>query len=332
MDRDNIIKLICDYRNKTVEKYSMTEAKQVLREFFTLTTDGRPVMIAKLFRDHPEVYAIIEEVVERTVPSGLSQNDFFNNWVEVRNIREGDSMDFVIPKKSQLVLADISRGNQSIRRQRIGVTQTIPLVPTPKGIHLYEEMTRLASGRTDINTLIDAIIAAVTQTRLAEVFAAWNAVTTDDIGVDFFPVAGAYDEEALFDLTDLVSAANDGASCVLLTTPRGARKLTTGVVGEAIKDDFYNYGHTRSWNGIPIHLIPQRFKLNSTTEMLFNNNKVYVIPTTMDRPVKQVIGGDDMLLTGDPTDNSDLTTSVKYITSTATAVITGNKFGIYTML
>lgn len=330
MDKVNIVQLAVDYNKGAVEKYSKDEAKEVIRGALVAANGGNTTLTLKSFRDNPGLYQIIEEIIARTVPQGLSQNDFFNNFCEVKNMAEGDVPQFTIKSNSYLLLADISRGNQAIRRQRIGEAQSITLVPTPKAIKLYDELTRVLSGRVDINDLVNAVTQATEQTRLNEIYLAWSGVINDAFGKDrYIPVAGVYDEEVLFNLIDDVSIANNGAKCTLLTTMKGARKLTTGIMGNSAKEDYYKNGYILNWNGTPVQIIPQHYEYGNISQTIFPDGKIYVIPVGMDRPIKQVIGGNDYLSVKDGTDNADLTPEVTFITSTATAVVTGDKYGIY---
>ena len=49
----------------------------------------------------------------------------------------------------------------------------------------------------------------------------------------------------------------------------------------------------------------------------------------MDRPIKQVIGGDTYLKVGDGSENADLSVEITCLTQWNTAVIIGQKFGVY---
>lgn len=327
MDKTNLVKLMFDYKNDTVEKFSKAEAKEAIHKALVEANGGSTKLDIKSFRRNPELFEIIEEIVSRTVAEGLKGDEFFMNFVEEKNIAEGDAPEYVVKKDSTLVVADVARGTQGIRRQRIGETQSFTLKPTVKGIKVYDELTRVLAGRADINELTDAIVKAVKKRRLDDIYAAWSGLTKDSLGADYYPTAGAYSEDALLDVCNHVSAANDGAKVMLVCTLKGARKIKTETVSDAAKNDMYNGGYAAKWNGIDVMVVPQRHKVG-TSEFIFDDDKIAVIPVGMDKPIKQTIGGSDILKVGEATDNADLTIDITYLTSFATMVVTGKKFGI----
>lgn len=250
-DIKEVVQLAVDYHNNSVVKYSKGEARELIREALIEANGGSTNVTAKSFRRNPELFTIVEEIIQRTVASGLAQNDFFNNWVDVRNLAEGDSINFVIPKDYNYVVADISRGNQAISRQRFVSETTVSLIPTPKAVRIYDELTRVLSGRADINDMIAAVTKAVEQKRLNEIYTAWNGITAATIGSDFYPTAGTFSEATLLGVCEKVMAANDTDRIQLVGTRAALRGISMAQAGDAIKDDYYNRGYMLMWNGIP---------------------------------------------------------------------------------
>lgn len=330
MNRSDISKLIFDYKADKVEGYSKEETKETIRQALISLNGNSDKLTYKSFRRNPEFFDFIEEIIQRNVSDGLTNNEFITRFVDQRNIAEGDAASFTVKGNSNLIVADASRGTQGIRRQRINNEQSVVVTPTVHAIKLYEEMTRVMSGRIDTNEMLDAVSNAIIKARLDDVFSAWNSLTQSTLGADYYPTAGSYSEDALLDLCSHVSAANDGDKVMLVGTIKGIRKLTNAITSDEYKSDFYNFGYTLKWNGIDVLALPQRH-VQGTNTFLFDDKKIFVIPINMDKPVKQVIGGDDILTVGEPTDNADLTIDVTLLSSWGTALVTGNKFGIYEM-
>ena len=331
-NNQDLVQLMHDYHKGTVKEYSMEDSKEVIRQALVDLNGGSTKLDMKSFRRNPALYDIIETLIDKEVAEGLLQNDWFTEFCEQRNLAEGDSAQFVVEENSDLVVADVARGTQGIRRQRIGERTTITVKPTPHAVKVYDELTRILAGKADINVLIDKVSTAMQKAMLDDQFAAWNKLTSDNIGSDYYPVAGSYTEEALFNLINHVSAANGGDPVMLLCTLAGARKIgTTAMLSDDTKKDFYNYGYPQKWNGIKVVAVPQRHKVGSN-EFIFDDNKICVIPMNkMDKPVKQVIGGESLLIVDNPEDNTDLTQNITLINQWGTTVITGTKFGIYEM-
>lgn len=328
MDKTNLVKLMLDYRNNTVQKFSKDQAKETIREALIASNGGSTKLDIKAFRRNPELYEIIEEVVKVATNEGLKGDEFFMNYVEEKNLAEGDAPEYVVKKESTLIVSDVARGTQGIRRQRLGKMEEFTVKPTVHGIKVFDELTRVLAGRADINELTDAIITAVKKQRMDDIFAAWNNLTKDSLGADFYPTAGAYDEDALIDACNHTSAANDGEKVMIICTLKGARKLTTAVTSDQAKTDFYNGGYAMKWNGIDVMVLPQRHEVGSTNFM-FDDNKYTIVPITMDKPIKQTIGGNDILKVGEATDNADLTIDITYLSTWGTAFVAGKKFTVY---
>ena len=124
------------------------------------------------------------------------------------------------------------------------------------------------------------------------------------------------------------SADNDGAPCYLLTTLTGAASISASESSSEGKNSIYRNGYIQYWKGVPVVIVPQRHKVGTNT-FAFDNKKIYVLPQTMDRPIKQVIGGDTYLKVGDGSENADLSVEITCLTQWNTAVVIGQKFGVY---
>ena len=325
-----IVKLMLDYRHGNVQKYSNDEAREAIRAALIEANGGSTKLSLKNCRKNTALFDVMSEYIDVYVSEGLSQNDWFNTLCESRNLAEGDSQEFVVKANSNLVVSDVARGVQAVRRQRIGERTTVNIKPTPHIIKCYEEMTRVLAGRADINDLTDNIGKSMTRAMLEDIYGAWDKLTADDLGANYYPVAGTYSEEALMNLINHVEAENDGSQIMLVCTKAGARKIgATAMIGDEVKSDYYNYGYLQKWNGINVMCLPQHHKIGTDT-FTFNDNKIYVIPVdTMDKPIKQVVGGESIMTMSEFTDNQDLTQEIVLITQWGTGVVTGTKFGVY---
>lgn len=332
MNAKELVKLMLDYHHGCVQQFSKDEARETIRQALIDANGGSAKLSYKSFRNNPQMYTIIETLIDQVRSEGLTGNEFFNRFVESRNLAEGDASEFVVKEKANLVVADIARGTQGIRRQRVAARSSITLVPTAHGIRVYEEMTRILAGRADINDLIDQVTEAVTKRQLNDIYGAFCAITQDTLGEDYYPTAGTYDEDALLDVCQRVSSVNDGATTVLICTLKGARKIkATSNVSDEEKSDIYNYGYPMKWNGMDVIVVPQRLKVGSE-EFMFDDDKIYVMPSNMDQFIKMVVGGDDVFtVTDNATDNADMSMEVMYITYYVIGVVLARKFGIYEM-
>ena len=79
----NLIKLATDLGRGTVEKYSVSEANEALRQAL-IDINGSTELGYKQMRDgaHNGLFALIEEVLPNLVIEGLTGDEFFNQFVD----------------------------------------------------------------------------------------------------------------------------------------------------------------------------------------------------------------------------------------------------------
>ena len=67
-----------------------------------------------------ELFEVIEEVIDIQLASGFRENEFFNQFVDMRNIAEGDSQEFWTDDKTILAVSKVSGGHHDLSMQRLG--------------------------------------------------------------------------------------------------------------------------------------------------------------------------------------------------------------------
>lgn len=331
MEKNAVLQLMTDIRNKCVQKYSVEEANDVVRKALVEMNGGSTTFNIKTLRDHPQLYSIIEEYIQTVVHEGLKGNEFFMSYVENRNLKEGDSPEFITPVEHEFIVSEITSGTQALRRQRAGHSSSTFLTPKRQGIRLYDDWVRFMTGRADIGQLSDAMAVAVQKKKMADVYSAWANIGQSALGAIYFPAAGTYDETNLLTQIQHVSAANDNAPVVLGATLLGSRKINTSVVSEMARTEMYTKGYATNFNGVPVQILPQRHKIGST-DFQFSDNRIYLLPVPMDKFIKQVEFGEGFLKIDDVGDNADLSLNLTYLTGWTTALMIGKKFGICDLL
>lgn len=329
MNNNELVNLISDYRHNSVQKYSVDEAANVIRQGLIVANGGSDKITMRSLRDNPAMYSIIEDTITRISEDSLNANDFFNRFCEVRNVAEGDSIQFDVEADQNFVVADVARGTQALRRQRAGEYKRVTLNPTPKAIKLYEEWNRIMSGRADINDMSNKVAKSLEDARVMDVYECFFGLTSGILdGYNAASVAGTYAESELYALIEKVEAYNNGSGVYLLGTMSACRSIRASDGSNLGKDDIYNGGYATKWNGYDVFGVKQRFKTGTTT-LAFPDKKIYVIPASMDKPIKQVFGGDTYLKVSDVGENMDLSIDVTAIQNWATGFVSGSYFGVY---
>lgn len=307
MEKATLMQMIVDYSNDCVKKYSKDEASDIVRNAVIEMNGGNTVLDIKSFRRNPALYDVVEETIKVARDSGLKQSDFFNTYVEEVPLSEMDAKRWIIKKDCDLLVSDISRGNQNVRRQRLYGGARLTLNPQPHAITVYDEWTRLMSGKADLNEMLDAMSRAIVNAKLEDIYGIWTSIGETAVGSSFY-YGGSYAEASVLTVVQKVQARNSGAGVMLVTTQTGARKLTSGIVSELDREDYRNFGNVQKWNGIDLIAVPQRFAYGTETFKL-DDNVIYVIPSTLEKPIKGV-NADPYFKIGEPGENLDLTTDI----------------------
>ena len=79
---------------------SKAEASDTIRkacfEYLGLTKDSTNKQIKRALNSErgTQFFTVIEEIIDTQIAHGLSENEFFNAWVESKNMADGDRNEF----------------------------------------------------------------------------------------------------------------------------------------------------------------------------------------------------------------------------------------------
>ena len=318
-DMKEIVKLAIDAYKGSVEKYSVGQSQEALRQALVEANGGSTKLDYKAIRDGKcnGLFALIEEILSRTVVEGLTGDEFFNALVDFRNVAEGDQNIFIVEDSNLFVIDDVANGTQGIRRQRLGGSNEVSIPTTMKMVRIYEELNRVLAGRVDFNHFINVVAESFRQKMLNDIYTLWSGATADDLGgVAYFPSAGSYNEDELLELISHVEAAAGGKTATIVGTKKALRALKNAIDGNDAKSDLYNLGYVGKFYGTPVVATPQRHKVGST-DFVFADDVLTIIAGD-DKPIKFVYEGDPIVLMGDPMQNADFTQEYLY----------GEKYGL----
>lgn len=308
----NLVKLAVDAYNGKVEKYSVKESQEVLRNALIEANNGSTKLDYKAIRDGKcdGLFTLIEEILSRTVVEGIQQDALINALVDFRNVAEGDANLFVVEDGTLFVVDDTAKGTQGVRRQRLGGDTEVIIPTVMKTVRIYEELNRVLAGRVDFNRLIDKVAESFRQKLLDDVYTLWGTATAAQLGGAVFSVSGSYSEDDLIDLVAHVEAAAGGKPATIIGTKKACRKLSTAIVAESAKDELHKLGYYGIFNGTPVIATPQRHKVGSTT-FAYDDNLLTVVAGD-DKPIKLVYEGNPIVIMGNPLDNADFTQEYFY--------------------
>lgn len=315
----DVVKLAIDAYKGKVEKYSTGDSQEVLRQALIEANNGSTKLDYKAIRDGKcqGLFALIEEILDKTVIDGLQEDDFFNAFVDFKNVAEGDENIFIVEDSNLFVVDETADGTQGTRRQRLGGSSEVAIPTSFKTVRIYEELNRVLAGRVDFNHFIDVVAESFRQKILNDIYTLWSGATAADLGgVAYFPTAGSYSEDALLDVIAHVEAAAGGKTATIVGTKKACRMLKEGIQSNGAKDELHNMGYYGKFNGTPVVAMPQRHQVGSTNFVF--SDKVLTIVAGDDKPIKFVYEGNPLVLMGDPMANADLTQEYFY----------GTKYGL----
>lgn len=328
---NELVKLALDAHKGSVQKYSVSEAQETLRQALIEANGGSTKIDIRAIRDGKcnEAFALVEAIIKESVPEGLAQNELFNALVDYHNIAEGDDIVFEIESSDLFFVDEVAKGTQGIRRQRLENVKEVPVPTRVHAVRIYEELSRLLAGRADFNQLIDRVDASVQQKILTEIYDLWEAATGSDLGGAEYVTAsaGSYSDAALLTMIEHVEAAAGGKTATIIGTKAALRPLaTSGITFDPIKDSLYNNGYIGKFYGSPVICLPQRHQIGSNSFVY--NDKQLTIVATDEKPIKCVMKGDPLMIQRDPSQNMDLTQEFFLAEEWGTAIAIAANTGI----
>lgn len=306
---NELVKLALDAHNGAVQKYSVNEAQDALRQALIEANGGSTVLDYRAIRDGKcnGVFALVEEILKASIPQGLENNELFDAIVEYKNIAMGDDQVFHVESNELFFVDDVARGTQGIRRQRLSGPEDIAVPTRVHAVRIYEELSRILAGRVDFNYLIDKVDASVQNKIMTDIYNAWINATTELGGTEYYTAsAGSYSDDALLTMIEHVEAAAGGKQAVLIGTKAALRPLaTSGLAFIPVQDALYNDGYIGRFYGAPTICIPQRYVAGSKN-FAFDDKMITIVAGDA-KPVKFVLKGDPLMIPVDARENMDLT-------------------------
>lgn len=329
-EMNDIVKLAVDGYRGNVEKYSVKQSQEVLRQALIEANNGKTYLDYRDIRDGKcaGLFTLVETLLSATVVEGLQGDEYFNALVDFRNVAEGDSPVFEVKDSTLFVVSEAADGTQGIRRQRLGGVSETQIPTTLKLVRIYEELNRVLSGRVDFNVMIAEVAKSFNQKMLNDVYTLWTGATAVELGGEtYFPTAGAYDEDVLLELISHVEAAAGGKTATIIGTKKALRSIKESIMSDGARDELHNMGYAGKFYGTPVVAVPQRHKVGSTDFIM--DDSVLTIIAGDDKPLKVVYEGNPIVLMGDPMKNSDFTQEYLYGVKYGTGIVlAGNNTGI----
>lgn len=312
--KNDVLVMAKELVGQNLEHYSSDRVKteEALRQALIQANGGSTQINPRNIYPGSELFQIIPELIQIVSDTGLKGDEFFMNYVDYRNVAEGDMNEFYTEDDDTFIVSEIGRGNQAIRRQRLGngVKYTVPT--TPYAIRVYEHYSRLMSGRADWSTFVARVSKSTQDKKYESIFGVFESITKTTPGMyNEVEYTGTYDEDSLLSVIEHVEADNGGAGAKIIGTRGALRQLRMDILADQAKSDMYNVGYYGKFYGIPTFCIRSRYK-TGTHDFIFPSDRLYIIASD-EKFIKFVTEGTPLLKTVDPFDNMDLTQELWHI-------------------
>lgn len=289
------------------KKVADEELRSIMLEFFGLDEEKvkSPKLVNRAIRKHKEgFFEIIEDVVDDLLVQGWENDPFFMQWVETKNIADGDANEFYSERETLLSVHEVAGDHHYISVQRLGNGETFSVKQKRYGIAIGTDLRLYLMGRVDFSKMINAMYSAFDRKIKTDIYAELSGIGTK------LPVSSTFNKAMkitaanklqIDELIEMVSAANDGSDVVLVGTSSAVKQLSnlTDVdwISSDAKNELYHTGRLGSYEGTSIVEIPQRLfrEADGSLSKLINSNQILVLPAGMDKFIKFVNFGDTMV-------------------------------------
>lgn len=301
-----------------------------------------PRELRKAIRRHKvEVFEVMENVLDNLVKTGWQENPFFMEFVETRNLADGDSEVFYVEDDIILTVSELSGNHHNLIRQRLGNGRTFTVKTSWYGAKIYAEYELFMMGRVDwasfILKIYEAFDKKINNMLYQAVMSASTAFPPNSSQWLKTAALSASTKEDLLRLYEDVSAANNGSDVVIMGTRVALSKVISLCdvewISDQMKEERHTTGRIAICDGMRLVEIPQAFADNDTTTRLVADNKLLIMPCVDNKFVKLVNEGDAQVAeVTDGTTNGDKTISYEYQVKMGIATVINRRFGVWTIM
>ena len=279
-------------QRKISKKEANKAVRKILMEVCDLTEDDLKSNKRRkraIEQHHNEVFELIESDIDFKVNTGFQENEWFENYVDYRNLALGDDEEYWTKDKIMLVVAEISADHHDLTFQNLNEGTYTKLHTKHYGMKIGKDIDLILLGRVDFTELTDKIAEAfaykVMELCFTGVFDAANKLPNKSQFVRTGVLSA--DKKSEFDelLEDIATANN--SDVVIMGTKTALKKLNnlTDVDWRSYsqRESVANTGRLGTYEGTELIEIPQRFALNDVTNKLIPNDKLLIFAKNQEK-------------------------------------------------
>lgn len=240
-----------------------------------------------------ELFEVTEEVIDFKVTTGFEDNEFFQQFVEYKSLKQGDRNEFYTEKDVVLSVAKVSGDHHDLSLQKLGEGETFSVQTYNYAVKIGMDIDVYLLGRKDWSKLVDQVARAYAIEFQNDIFAEFTNAAQKlpnneqfNVSKELTPANKARFDELLSD----VSSANGGVGVTIFGLATDLKKLSAltdiSWISDSQKEEVAKTGRLGTYEGTPLVEIPQRFALNDVTKKLIETGHLYIMPNVEDKFVK----------------------------------------------
>lgn len=279
-----------------------------------------------------ELFALIEDTILDRMNSGWGDNPFFTEWVQYRNLMDGDKNEFYVPDTSLLQVSKFAGNHHDLDRQKILPGRAFSVPTSWYGIKVYSDWEEFAMVRIDWADMIDRMYRSVNQARMDAIYTMFSQLKTiapTDMKLDVNTSSTTVNQ--IVELAELVKSVA-GYDVALIGTRVALNKLTAMTQYDAwsgnMKDEKNNTGMLGHWEGYQLVAIPRVNAYGTHTEVT-DSKSVLIMPVDPEfKPIIVVNEGDVMYYEqGANRELHDMTVEAELAYQEGVALVANQAFG-----
>lgn len=306
------------YDAESEREISVADANETLRNFcvnelgLTNKATEREIQRALKTQKGIELFQVIEEILDEKIATGWKDDEFFDAFVEIKNLADGDKNEFWLQKDIILTVEHVSGDHHDLTVQKLNEGAAISIPTSVYAVKVGAFIREFILGRKNWTEFTDAVARAFTdEIKNATYREFMNAGSKIPPTAQFNKTGAltAATKDTFDTLLEDVSMANDNAAVVIMGTKTALKKLNAlsdiDWRADSQKESVAHSGMLADYEGTILVEVPQRFAKNDTTAKLVDNNKLLIMPVVDIKPVKFVDGGETILEVSDKGDTMD---------------------------
>ena len=291
---------------------SLEEANEKIREVcfsklgLTKNATTRDINRALKRDSVHELFEVIEEVLDSYITTGWRNTEFFDDYVDEKNLADGDENEFYVEDNAVLTVEKVAGSHHDLIIQKLGVGETFDVPMSTYAVKVGSDLRLFLTGKKDWNQFIDAVAKAfINQIKNSLYTEFMNAGSKMPSSAQFNKtgVLGDATKDTFDTLIEDVQTANDNSPVMIMGTKTALKKINNIAdvdwISNDQKDAYANTGYMGTYEGTVLFEIPQRFKGNDTAIKLVDSNKLLIMPMVENKFVKFVDSGETEFTTPD---------------------------------